>query len=151
MVEEPISLSFAFRPLSNIGTDKSAAQSGATLRHMHSHYLPNSNSLYVILFYGILCDQNGCANYFLEKKNKSTYIDIFMLYFPKENKAFSFTRRFFLLCRGHVFGDFSCDDCDCITNLTLGTVIAEELRNTLKDKFNLTTSAGESIMLNWGA
>jgi hypothetical protein len=23
---------------------------------------------------------------------------IFMLYFPKENKAFSFTRRFFLVC-----------------------------------------------------
>ena len=36
--------SFAFRPLFNIGTDKSAAKSGATLRHMHSRYLPNSNS-----------------------------------------------------------------------------------------------------------
>ena len=47
MVEEPISLSFAFRPRSNIGTDKSAAESGATLRHMHSRYLPNSSSLYV--------------------------------------------------------------------------------------------------------
>ena len=47
MIEEPISLSFAFRPRSNICTDKSAAQSGATLRHMHSRYLPNSNSLYV--------------------------------------------------------------------------------------------------------
>ena len=47
MVEEPISLSFAFRPRSIIGTDKSAAWSGATLRHMHSRYLPNSNSLYV--------------------------------------------------------------------------------------------------------
>ena len=44
-VEEPISLSFTFRPRCNIGTDKSAAQSGATLRHMHSRYLPNSNSL----------------------------------------------------------------------------------------------------------
>ena len=47
MVEEPISISFAFRPRSNIGTDKSAAQSGATLRHIQSRYLPNSNSLYV--------------------------------------------------------------------------------------------------------
>ena len=27
-----------------IGTDKPAAQSGATLRHMHSRYSPNSNS-----------------------------------------------------------------------------------------------------------
>ena len=44
MVEEPISFSFAFRPRSNIGTDKSAAQSGTNLRHMHSRYLPNSNS-----------------------------------------------------------------------------------------------------------
>ena len=35
----------AFRP--NIGTDKSAALSGATLRNMHSRHLPNSNSLYV--------------------------------------------------------------------------------------------------------
>ena len=34
---------FAFRPRSNIGTDKSTAQSGATQRHIHSHYLPNSN------------------------------------------------------------------------------------------------------------
>ena len=47
MVEEPISLSFAFRPRSNIGTDKAAAWSGATLRHMHSRYLSNSNLLYV--------------------------------------------------------------------------------------------------------
>ena len=47
MVEEPISLSFAFRPQSNIGTDKSAAESGATLWHMHSLYLPNTNSSYV--------------------------------------------------------------------------------------------------------
>ena len=31
MAEEPISLSFAFWPRSNIGTDESAAQSGATL------------------------------------------------------------------------------------------------------------------------
>ena len=44
MVEEPISLSFAFRPRSYIGTYKSAAYSDATLRHMHSRYLPNSNS-----------------------------------------------------------------------------------------------------------
>ena len=50
-----------------------------------------------------------------------------------------------------MFGEFSCDDCDCITNLTLGTVIAEELRNTLKDKFNLTTSAGESFMQGFGS
>ena len=42
MVEEPISLSVAAR--SNIGTDKSAAYSSATLRHMHSCYLPNPNS-----------------------------------------------------------------------------------------------------------
>ena len=47
MVEEPISLSFAFRPRSNIGTLKSSAKSGATLRHMHSRYLLNSNSSYV--------------------------------------------------------------------------------------------------------
>ena len=67
-----------------------------------------------------------------KKRNKSTYIDIFS-------------------SRGHVFGEFSCDDCDCITNLTLGTVIAEELRNTLKDKFNLTTSAGESFMHGFGS
>ena len=41
MVEEPISLSFfAFRARSNIGTDKSVAKSGATLRGMHSCYLP---------------------------------------------------------------------------------------------------------------
>ena len=38
---------FAFRPRFNIGTDKSAAYSGATLLHIHSRYLPNSNSLYV--------------------------------------------------------------------------------------------------------
>ena len=44
MVEEPISLSFAFRPRSNIGIDKYAAQSGAILRHMHSRYLPSSSS-----------------------------------------------------------------------------------------------------------
>ena len=44
MVEEPISLSLAFRPRSNIGTDKSVAWSGATPQHMHSRYLPNSNS-----------------------------------------------------------------------------------------------------------
>jgi hypothetical protein len=44
MVEEPISLSFAFRPRSNIGPDKSAAQSGATQRQMHSRYLPNPNT-----------------------------------------------------------------------------------------------------------
>ena len=44
MVDKPISLSFAFRPRSNIVTDRSAAQSGATLLHMHSRYLPNSNS-----------------------------------------------------------------------------------------------------------
>ena len=42
--EEPNSLSFAFPPRFNIGTDKSAAQSGATLRHMHSRYFPNSIS-----------------------------------------------------------------------------------------------------------
>ena len=36
-----------FRPRSNIGTDKSAAYSGATLRHMHSRYLPNSTHLYL--------------------------------------------------------------------------------------------------------
>ena len=47
MVDEPISFSYAFRPRSNISTDKSAAYSGATLRHMHSRYLPNSKSLYV--------------------------------------------------------------------------------------------------------
>ena len=35
----------AFWPQSYIGTDKSAAWSGATLRHMHSRYLPNSISL----------------------------------------------------------------------------------------------------------
>ena len=44
MVEEPISLSFAFWPRFNIGTDKSGAQSGATLWHIHLSYLPNSNS-----------------------------------------------------------------------------------------------------------
>ena len=33
MVEDAISLSLAFWPRSNIGTDKSAGQSGATLRH----------------------------------------------------------------------------------------------------------------------
>ena len=38
---------FAFRTRPNIGTDKSAAESGATLQHMHSRYLPNSNLLYV--------------------------------------------------------------------------------------------------------
>ena len=43
MVEELISLSFAFWSWSNIGTDRSATQSGPTLQHMHSHYLPNSN------------------------------------------------------------------------------------------------------------
>ena len=45
MVEEPISFLIVFRPRSNIGTDKSAAYSSATLRHMLSLYLPNSNSL----------------------------------------------------------------------------------------------------------
>ena len=44
MVEKPISRSFVFRPQSNIGTDKFAALAGATLRHMHSRYLPKSNS-----------------------------------------------------------------------------------------------------------
>ena len=44
IVEEPISLSFASRPRFNIGTDKSAALSSATLRHIHSRYSPNSNS-----------------------------------------------------------------------------------------------------------
>ena len=43
MVEEPISLSFAFRPRFNIGTDKSAAYLATTLRYIHSRYLPNSN------------------------------------------------------------------------------------------------------------
>ena len=43
MVEEPIFLSFAFRPRFNIGTDKRAEKSGATLRHMHSRYSPKSN------------------------------------------------------------------------------------------------------------
>ena len=54
MVEEPISLSFVFRPRSNISTykDKSAAYSGATLRHMHSQYLPNSNSF----IYAFICE-----------------------------------------------------------------------------------------------
>ena len=47
MVEELISLSFAFRPRSNIGTDKFAQLSDATLRNMLSRYLPSSNSLHV--------------------------------------------------------------------------------------------------------
>jgi len=43
---------------------------------------------------------------------------------------------------GHTFGDFLCENCECITGLSVGSNIAEEIRNTLKDKFNLTTSAG---------
>ena len=61
MVEEPISLSFAFWPRSNIGTDKSAAYSGATI----ALFIPNSNSFICgashrdavsIIFYGLWYD-----------------------------------------------------------------------------------------------
>ena len=51
-----------------------------------------------------------------------------------------------LYLRGHTFGELSCDDCECKNNLIVGSIIAEELRNTIKEKFNLTTSAGNFIM-----
>jgi len=46
--------------------------------------------------------------------------------------------------RGNVYGELVCDDygCDCVARLTVGTIVADELRNVLKTKFNLTTSAG---------
>ena len=47
---------------------------------------------------------------------------------------------------GHTLGKLSCNECECTNNLIVGSIIAEELRNTLKEKFNLTTSAGNDIV-----
>jgi len=46
--------------------------------------------------------------------------------------------------KGCVFGEFACEECDCLPPLRIGAEIAADLRKMLKEVHGLTTSAGIS-------